>query len=107
MAFIDDLLDLMPNDVTVQPFVGRDSYGSPSYGSPATYKARVNYKAHNILGPDNQIILSNGTIWMACSDPLKADDLFTLPDGSSPIILKVTRETDESGQVQYARADFQ
>lgn len=105
--FIDDLLDLMPNTVTVRPFVSRDSYGAASYGSPTDYPARVNYKTHNILGPDNQLILSNGTIWMACSDPVSSDDQVTLDDGSTPVILKATRETDESGVVQYVRADFQ
>lgn len=107
MAFIDDLLDLMPNTVTVQPFVSRDSYGAASYGSPVSYRARVNYKTHNILGSDGQLILSNGTIWMACDDPMTADDRVTLDDGSTPVILKVVRETDETGLAVYTRVDWQ
>lgn len=106
MSGIDDWSDLMPLTVTVQPFVSRTPYGTPSYASPASYAARVNYKAHDIRRPDGQVVTARGMVWLASADQIAADSLVTLPDGSTPLILESAAVTDETGGILYVRLDF-
>lgn len=97
MTDIGDWAELFPLTVTVQGFVGRDSYGTPSYGSPNSYPARIVYKLRDIRRPDGQVVTARSVIWLATSDSFGVNDLVTLPDGSTPLILDIGGPTDETG----------
>lgn len=97
MTDIGEWADLFPLTVTVQGFVGRDSYGTPSYGSPNSYAARIVYKLRDIRRADGQVVTARSVIWLATSESFEVNDLVTLPDGSTPLILDIGGPTDETG----------
>lgn len=41
MPIESDFRQLMPDPITVEPFVSRDAYGQPAFGAPAAFPARV------------------------------------------------------------------
>lgn len=94
---IDEWSDLFSSTVTVQAFVSRTSYGEPSYASPASYAARIVYKLRDIRRADGQVVTARSEIWLATSDAFSVNDLITLPDGSTPLILDIGGPTDETG----------
>lgn len=102
---VADWLDLMPATVTVQTFVGRDSYGTASYGSPITFSARVTYKNDYIRVATGEQVVSRGHIWIATVEDVTVQDLITLPDGTTPPLLAVEQIADESGPL-YTKVYF-
>jgi hypothetical protein len=91
-----DLLELLTQTMTVEHVTGRDGYGKPSYGTPATYRARVVGKVKMVRTADGSERVSNATVYVAATDVL-ATDRVTLPDGSRPLILSVGSFPDERG----------
>jgi hypothetical protein len=104
--FAEEFLDMLVDIVTVQSLVSRADDGSPQFGSPRAYQARINFETQNVLGPNNQIVTASGVVWMACIDTIKANDKLAFPDGSSPTILKVAAGSDENGPA-YTKLYFQ
>jgi hypothetical protein len=104
--FAENFLDMLVEVVMVQQLLGRADDGTPQYGSPRAYPARINYETHNVVGPQNQLVTANGVVWMACIDPIRADDKIIFPDGSVPTILRVIAGADENGPA-YTKLDFQ
>lgn len=96
----------MAAEVTVSQVLARDTYGALTYGSPNTYKARVVYKTHNVIGPEGQMVTARGYAIIATIEPIAINDQCLLPDGSTPKLLVVTQESDEAGPA-YTRIDFQ
>lgn len=106
MSGINDFLDLMPSAITIEALTGRDSYNTPSYAAPVSYRCRCNYKAHFVRGPEGELIPAKGTLWIASSVRIPVTSRITLPDGTQPQILESVAETDETGAILYCRIDF-
>lgn len=104
--FYTDFEDMMAANITVSQVLGRDTYGAITYGSPNTYKARVVYKTHNVIGPSGQLVSARGYAIIATIEPIDINDQVLLPDGTTPKLLVVTQESDETGPA-YTRIDFQ
>lgn len=105
--FAEFFEDMMIDEITVQALVGRNDVNQPQYSSPRTYpNCRINYYTHNVVGKDNQLVVANGVAWMACIDPISADDKVIFPDGTTPVILKVETGSDENGPA-YTKLTFQ
>jgi hypothetical protein len=104
--FADDFVDMMADTITVERMTGRADDGVPTYAAPVSYRARVNYKTHNVLNAQNQLITARGMMWLDTVDSITVDDRITLPDGSRPVILFSNLNTDETGPA-YTRVDFQ
>ena len=105
---IDDFLDLMPSTFQIEPYLGRDTYGVASYGSPpATYRGHKSDKTHFIRGPSGEQIVARGTAWLATYGAvISVEDRLTLPDGTQPKILDVNGGDDETGATLYTRLDL-
>ncbi len=116
---ITEWLDMMPHTVTLEPFSDRDDYGKPIYGTAATYRARVVYKTEMIIdqriGAAELETTSNGHIWFGppttnlhsgTPPTVTAEDKVTLPDGSTPNIMRVDRFPDEYGD-HHVKVYFQ
>ena len=91
--------DMLPHTVTVEPFAGVDTYGSYTYGSAVTYKARVQGKNQLIMNQTGEEAVSHVTIYLAASS-INPKDRITLPAPFSPTvpsILDVQYVSDESG----------
>lgn len=94
---ISDFADLFASTITHSAFASRDEYGMVTYGSPATYNARIINKPKTVSGKDEQEIVSNTQVWIEGNPNIDTDDQIELPDGSTPRILTVERISDESG----------
>lgn len=105
MSSIGDWLDLMPATVKIERLTGRDRAGGPSYGPPSTYRARVNFKSHFVRGANGELVSARGTAWLATVDPITVRDRITLSDGTTPPMLVVNQESDESAPL-YTRIDL-
>lgn len=106
MSDIEDWYDLMPSLVGVELLLRVDDYGVPVYGPKATYRSRVNFYQHFVRGPSGEQVIAEGVVWIGTDADIPATARVTLPDGTSPLILKANGETDETGQQLYCRIDF-
>lgn len=104
--FAENFLDMLVDVVTVQSLLSRAPDGSPQFGSPRSYPARINYESQNLIGPGNQLVTASGVVWMACIDPIHVNDKIEFPDGTTPTILKVAVGSDEAGPA-YTKLYFQ
>lgn len=104
--FADDFTDLMTQTITVQPFLGRNSEGVPSYGAATTYKCRINYEDDNIIGGNGQLVAVRGQAWLDTIAPIATVDRVIFPDGTEPLLVKVNQESDENGPA-YTSFRFQ
>lgn len=95
---IADWSDMMPHQITLAAVSSRDQYGKPTYGTAATYSARVNYKQTRIVNRTNgQDAIATGIVWISGTPTITIDDRITLPDGSTPVILNWETLADEDG----------
>jgi hypothetical protein len=94
---ISDFSDMMIDTVTHEEFANRDAYGVKSYGSAASYSARVVYKNKLVRNADGNEVLATGMVWFLGTPNVDTEDRITLPDGSTPKILSVDRFPDGDG----------
>jgi len=102
MSFEDAFLDMMPHTVTVAPVTSRDKFGTRTYGAAVSYPARVVEEQRRITTLDGVEGMSSHTVWIAPHTSsgipnLGPESLITLPDGSTPPILRVEVYPDEEG----------
>ena len=94
---VTDFLDLMPATVTVAPTTGVDGYGTPSYGAPVSYRARVVYKQELVRTPSGDEITARGHVWLVTAVRIPDVNRITLPDATTPQILVSENYPDQSG----------
>jgi hypothetical protein len=94
---VSDWADMMPFTVEHSSLIGRTDHGEPLYGTPVAYSARVVHKASKVKAADGSDILVNGYVWLSVYVLVKEDDRITLPDGSTPAIVMLERQSDEVG----------
>ena len=100
MTFTDDLLDLMPDTVSHQEWVGMstDGYVGLTYSTAATsYRARIVTGQRRIRTFDGVEDIAATTVWVASTSTFNSQDLFTLPGGQSPLLLSCETFRDEVG----------
>lgn len=91
------------HSVSIAPRVTDNSgYNKPnSYGAPVAYPAYVAYNRQEIRAPDGQVRESKGKAILAFPPPaVGLTDQLTLPDGSTPPIIKVEYEQGGTYQTQ-------
>jgi len=107
----DDLYDMFPDRITVEPFVSVDEEGNATYGTPVlNVPARVIGRTRTAAGPDAQEHVSNVQAMLPGEYGFTANDRYTLPvrfslnpnDPSDlyarqPRAIAVDRSTDEDG----------
>lgn len=100
MAIDPNLLSLMIESVTLQPYTGQDAYGVPTYGTGVSYAARVSLKNELVRAHDGREIASRGKVYVAMDTVPDVRSKLTLPSGyqpTQPPILDVQPEQDELG----------
>lgn len=98
---LDAVDDLLAQEVSIEPYAGRDAYGKPSYGAAVTYRARVSGRARRIVNAEGDDTVSMlqvhfGTV----TAPPTVRDRVTLPSPyqpTNPPILSVGCSPDEDG----------
>lgn len=103
MTWNDSFNELLTQTVIITPWSSVNEYGDVTYGSATTYPARVVNKLEKVVDFAGRESLSNSVVWVGpetTGDTLPdvtADAKITLPDGSTPGILRVEEYPDETG----------
>lgn len=97
---IEEWDDMMPDTITIEPFISRDAFGSSTYGAAVSYQARVQGKNKIIRTRDNVQAVSTIQVYIDSVPAVSPDDRVTLPSRFSPTqppILSVQPVGDEAG----------
>ena len=108
MAFTDDLLDLMPDTVTVKTLSGlsTDGRGVATYTTGTAYRARKVYENKLVRTFEGTEETSNTTLWIASTSTLSPSVQIQLPDGSAPgNLMAIETYSDENG-ISHSKAFF-
>jgi hypothetical protein len=97
VAIDPELLDLMTETITVEPFAGETGRGVRSYGSASTYQCRIVGKRRMVRDAQGEEIVSTRTIYLGSAPGVTVRDRLTLPNGDQPMILSVASTPDEDG----------
>lgn len=98
MPIEPDLIELMLDEVTLEPWTGKDRYANPVFGSPRTAKCRIEHNTRRIISVEGHEKVSSAQVTLADPTlPISTKDRLTLPDGSQPAILKIAAAKDEVG----------
>lgn len=110
-SLVAALIDLAPQQLTLEPLTGRDNYGKPTYGAAVSYNCHMIYKNQRVAAFSRAIkgegadMISTAQAIIMGTPAVKYDDRITLPDGAQPVILSVERHADETGDV-YVKVLF-
>ena len=98
MSLEREYLDLMPSTVLVSTSTAYTAYGSPAWSTVTRrYRARITFSASETRDSNGNRVTANSVLWMASTGTIRPTDRVTLPDGSTPPIIRVERVTDEIG----------
>ncbi len=108
MAWTDDLLELMPDTVTIKSLSGlsTDGRGTATYTTGTAYRARKVYEQKLVRTFEGTEEVSNTTIWIASTSTLSPAAEFELPNGTAPgNLLAIETYSDEDG-ITHSKAMF-
>jgi hypothetical protein len=97
---MNEFEDFMNDTITIEPFVSRDSYGTPSYGAAVSYPCRVSAKQKQVVDLSGVERVSMARIYVSGTPAIGSLDRLTLPAGytpQQPPILIVHPLHDEAG----------
>jgi hypothetical protein len=99
MTLADTLTGLMPDTITVAALTGlsTDGYGTPTYSTAVSYPARVVGKQTLVRTFEGTEELATTVAWVASTSTFGPTDRYTLPDGSTPVLLAVEAYPNETG----------
>jgi hypothetical protein len=97
MAIDPDLLELMTEEVTIEPYAARTGRGIVSYGAGTAYQCRIVGKRRMVRDAEGAEIVSTRTIYLGSAPGVTVQDRLTLPNGDQPVILSVASTPDEDG----------
>lgn len=98
MSFLNDLKDLMPDTASWKPFVDRDDFGKPNYGSAtAIDNCRLIEKNQMVRDTNGDEVLSTSHLWIPSDEAITSESEVTLSDSTTPSILSVLHIPDEKG----------
>ena len=97
---MDDLLEFLLDTVTIEPMLGRDDYGTPSYGPGVMYACRIDGAVNQRVNVDGVERSVRATIFIDGNPAIFPADRLTMPatfDPLQPPMLSVDALQDESG----------
>ena len=101
MSFSTSLLPLMPSTVKVSTRTGHSNYGAPTFaGTTASYRCRVLEAPGYLRDVAGEGIAYRHVAWVRSTGAtsITASDRVTLPDGTTPPVLRVERFSDDNGE---------
>lgn len=84
MTFDGNLLDLLEDTITIEPFTALSSSQAGSFGTAVTYAALIQRGAKRIIGPSGREIISNTSIIIPDRVAVDQRSRVTLPAGFVP-----------------------
>jgi hypothetical protein len=108
MAIDSDLLELMSDSVTIYAHSSVDAYGKrTASGSGTTYDCRVIYKNQLMKDNNGREVLSMGRVIVPNAlSGITTNAKITLPDGTNPPIISISRLTDETSSNHHSVVMF-
>lgn len=97
MGWDSELEELMPHTVQVSTGTTRNKHGTLSYGSASTYQARVVPASAKDLSQSGEVAEVRTYVYIASTRAIPSDCKVTLPDGTSPPVLRVEQFPDDDG----------
>lgn len=100
MPSINDWLNLAPATVVYRAATVWDEFGKvTTYAAPINYRARVTYSHKRVVSrATGQDVVSSVQVWVIGVIPtINVDDKFTLPDGTTPLLISWDMPQDEIG----------
>lgn len=97
-SLVEELADLLPDTITVEPWLSRDVHNQDAYGAAVTVHVYVEGKTRAVRTVKGEEAVSSAAIYGTTG--LSTDDRITLPARFSPRmppILYIDRRTDEFG----------
>jgi hypothetical protein len=104
-----DLIQLMIDTITIEPFLSEDQYGKPTYGAPYTAQCRVEKAKHLIREKESRELTQYATVYMA--DPtlvntMSQKDQMAFADGSIQVITAFMVDQDDTGPYSFRILTF-
>lgn len=88
---------LMQDEVTIAPRTGVDAYGMPVYGVATVYPCRVTEAPIQIRTASGEVTVSTAQVVLGQVANVAPHDQITLPDGTTPRILRLSTYHNENG----------
>lgn len=100
MTWEPEFEELMPHTIIVRRSTGRNDYGEVTWGTASTYQGRWVKQPREILSATGEQTVSDGHVYISGEVPpnISTLDQITLPDGTTPNILRVDTYPDEDGE---------
>ncbi len=97
---IPQLMRMLNQTVVIERLVAEDYEGTPTYGPPETYPARIEVTPSRVLGINGSEIPTYATVY---TDAEVGDrDRITLPDGTIRVAISVSRLPDLRGNFSHS-----
>lgn len=109
MGFPAAFLAVMNQTVTVRDLTGvsTDGYGTPTYSTTtSSLSARVTGTAETIRTFEGTEETATTVAWIRSTSTFSPLAKWTLPDGTSPPVLKIDSVYDEDGTLHHLKAYF-
>lgn len=90
----------MDQIVTIESYLGPDSYGAPRFGPPVRFQARISNQVRQIPSDRGEETISNVTVYLNSPCNIELGDRVTLPIGyapNQPKIQRISKGSDSRG----------
>ena len=92
---------LLTETVQHAAYASRDAYGQMTYGTPVARPARIEYGTAVVTNRQGEDVITHAKVFMAGDFTLRAEDALTLPDGTTPPIIRLAPWTDTDGLLHH------
>lgn len=97
MPIQPDFLELFTDTIVIEPHVGYDEYGQPTYGPPVTYPCQSQSIFFRGVEKDMVQEVPWGQIFIPGDAPMSLTSRITLSDGSQPPLSGIMPAYDDHG----------
>lgn len=96
-----DMKKMLTQSVTIEAFLERDDYGTPSYSPPIATPCRIQRKILVVRSLQGKDVNSSTQLYFDETVVITSNDRVTLPDEDQPPIISVTTRYDETGIIDH------
>jgi hypothetical protein len=97
MGLAREFLELMPITIQVQHRSSVNKYNEPTFSVPVEYQARLEPISRRVRSLEGEERIISARLIVDAQGELVDTDQVTLPDGTTPTVVAVTTEYDETG----------
>jgi hypothetical protein len=102
----DALRAMLTDTMTKEAYTGQDSYGKPTFASPVSLAARVQFLLQRVVDATGQERVSRATVFVNGDVVIDLRDRLTFADGTSSPILRLYSPKDLNGAIDHWEISF-